>query len=293
MKTREIKDRIASVKNISTITKAMKTVAAVRLRKAQERMLAARPYAEGLEKLLSHLLEGEESPSHALFETQSDGKGLLVIVVSSDRGLCGGFNTNVTRQLGELFAHTDAADLGVIAVGRKVGQFMAHRTTDRFLLSKEGISSKCEPDLAETLGQEAIDQFLSGTVKKVVLVYTRFVTVGRREVVQETLLPLAPQAHPVPDPGAQGGSAPATLFEPSAQHVMDDLAPRAVKARLWMAFLESVASEMAARMIAMESASKNASDMIDDLTLEFNRARQATITKELAEIVGGAAAMEN
>lgn len=269
----------------------MKTVAAVRLRKAQERMLAARPYAEGLEKLLSHLLHGEERPSHPLFETRSDGKGLLVIAVSSDRGLCGGFNTNVTRPLGEIIDHEDAADPGVIAVGRKVGQFMGRRGTDQFLLRKEGISSKCEPDLAESLGQEAIDQFLGGTVKKVLMVYTRFVSVGRREVVQETLLPLRPQADH--DSEAEGMSSQAALFEPSAQHVMDDLAPRAVKARLWMAFLESVASEMAARMIAMESASKNASDMIDDLTLEFNRARQATITKELAEIVGGAAAMEN
>ncbi len=291
MKTREIKDRIKSVKNISTITKAMKTVAAVRLRKAQERMLSARPYAEGLEKLLGHLLRGEERPSHSLFEAGSKNEGLLVIAVSSDRGLCGGFNTNVTRLLGEIFENTKAADSGVIAVGRKVGQFMARRGTDQFLLRREGISSTLEPELAQTLGQEAIDQFLSGTVKKVVLVYTRFVSVGRREVVQETLLPLTPLVDQ--DPQAEDSSAQAALFEPSAQNVMDDLAPRAVKARLWMAFLESVASEMAARMIAMESASKNASDMIDDLTLEFNRARQATITKELAEIVGGAAAMEN
>ena len=140
MKTREIKDRITSVKNISTITKAMKTVAAVRLRKAQERMLAARPYAEGLEKLLSHLLRGEERPSHELFETQADAKGVLVIAVSSDRGLCGGFNTNVSKlglslANGKYNEQYKAGKLTFLFVGKKGYGYLKNRVKDAIMIN--------------------------------------------------------------------------------------------------------------------------------------------------------------
>ena len=288
MKAREIKTRIASVKNIAKITKAMKMVAAARLRRFQEKLLASRPYGQEVRNLMADLSGAAGNSNHPLLKAGPENGRTLILFFTSDRGLCGSFNSNLFRAVESLIRERNPELTDVLALGRKGLDFLRHRRGIT-LSEVPGDLSKLQIGTALNLGAEAMRRFQSGVYREVVMVYSHFKTVSSREVVRETLLPLKgdpdqDQKHP-----AQKVDL---LFEPSEKSVLETLIPMAVKSRVWIALLESLSSEMAARMLAMENANKNAKDMIDSLTLQYNRARQAGITKELAEIVGGAEALK-
>ena len=286
MKAREIKTRIASVKNIAKITKAMKMVAAARLRRFQEKLMASRPYGEEVRGLMGDLAGGK-GPEHPLFrQGPKDGRS-LILFFTSDRGLCGSFNSNLFRAVETRIREGNPEKTDVLALGRKGLDFLKHRRGIT-LSEAPGDLSKPQIGLALNLGAEAMRRFQSGLYKDVILVYTHFKSVSSREIVTEALLPLKSDSE-----NDTERAKPTLLFEPSEKAVLEALVPMAVKSRVWIALLESLSSEMSARMIAMENANKNAKDMIDSLTLQYNRARQAGITKELAEIVGGAEALKS
>lgn len=293
---RAIRRRIRSVQSTAKITKAMELVAASKMRRAQERAIAGRPYDEQLRAVLSHLAQatgGDIDPSsaevlHPLLVQREKTQRALIIHVTTDRGLCGGLNANLNRRGGSLALELreQGIDVSVVAVGRKGRDFFA-RTG--FLLEAEFIAMPDYPSMAETLAIShiAVSDFLEERADRVYVVFPRFVntTTQRPEVLQ--LLPVEP---PVATDEVAAKYAD-FIFEPSPEEVLETLVPRYVETELYMAILEKSASEQSARMVAMRNASDAASEMIQDLTLTYNKARQDQITKELLDVVGGAAAL--
>lgn len=277
---RDIRRRIKSVKNTAQITKAMQMVAASKMRKAQEAALNGRPYAELLNRVLVSLRDRVDPNLHPLLEKR-EVKNELVILLSTDKGLCGGLNTNLFREA----MNFDPAVTKFISVGRKGTQFLAR--TKRNMVADFGL--KDHPSFLETkaISKFAIERFLSGDVDKVTVLYPRFVNTL---VQTPTALPLLPitsleeaglvnaEEQPLPDP--EGG----VLFEPSAESILDAIVPYYVHYELYQMVLATRASEHSARMVAMKSATDNAKGLVKDLTLEYNKARQAAITTELLEI---------
>ena len=281
--TRDLTRRIRSVKGTQQITKAMKMVAAAKLRRAQERVTNARPYADTLSKVLASVASRTEE-SHPLLERRASGRVWLV-VVSSDKGLCGSFNANLLRQVNRDLAAGRWADVEVIAIGRKASDYfrrrdwsLAHQERD----TMNNLSAADGPRLAEMF----MKAFTSGQVDEVWLAYNKFVSIIRQDITFEQLLPIEP---PEADP-----DDPATtdyLYEPDAAGLLAALLPSYVETEVQRVLYDSAAAEQAARMTSMEAATKNAGEMIDALTLLYNRTRQAAITKELIEIVSGAQAL--
>ncbi|MEJ2696227.1 MAG: ATP synthase F1 subunit gamma [Candidatus Sulfobium sp.] len=284
---RDIKRRIKAVESTSKITKAMKMVAAAKFRKAQQRMLEMRPYAERMGEILSNLSTAAESRAHPLLEARPR-KNIEVVVLTSDRGLCGAFNANIMKAATRYLADLENEDLQATpsVVGRKARDYFRRRGVE-MRKAWTGISGKISYANAEEIAADIIENYLNETVDEVVLIYNEFKTVVSQKVVISRLLPLAPIEH-------EEGTAPSQnfVFEPSRQEIFSSLVPKNVEIQIFRALLESQASEEAARMAAMENATKSASEMIERLTLQFNKARQATITKELMDIVGGVEAMK-
>jgi F-type H+-transporting ATPase subunit gamma len=283
-----IKKRISSVKNTRQITKAMKMVSAAKLRRAQDAVVAARPYADKLQQVLASLARREEQDAHPLLANRGKGKA-LVVLVTSDRGLCGGFNSNVTKAV-ERHVRTNPdgfEQLDLLLVGRKGNDYLKRRPGMNILKVYENLlgSGQVSYAPASLIGKELVELFENEQYDAVFLAYNAF----RSAISQE---PRIMQLLPVDaDGGAEADSGEYLvdyLYEPSASAVLAQLLPKYVEVQLFRAFLESVASEHGARMSAMDSASKNASEMIGKLTLQYNRARQAAITKELMEIISGA-----
>jgi len=286
---RDIRKRIKSVKSTRQITKAMKMVSAAKLRKAQEAIMAARPYAQTLEALIGELVSRVEpgSVSHPLL-VERPVKKADVILVTSDRGLAGGFNANVSKAAwrylkdegGKLERHA------ITTVGRKGGDFLRARG---FSVRKDwaGVLSRISYATATEIAQEAAKRFLDGETDAVFLAYNEFVSAISQKVTFVRLLPFETS-------GKKAGGPVLVDFkyEPNPQAVLDALVPQALNTRIFRALLESAASEHGARMSAMENATKNAGEMISRLTLFYNRTRQAAITKELMEIVSGAEALK-
>jgi len=285
----DLRRRIRSVKSTQQITKAMKMVAASRLRRSQERVLAARPYAAALEATLASVAlrvppKEDGSPLHPLL-AQREEKRVVLIVVSGDKGLCGGFNANVNRGVGQLLR--EAKERGVeevrlVTLGRKAVDFWKRRSLP-ILDARPGLFAKFGHDTAAAIARRAADLFVSGEVDAVYVIYNEFRSVIAQVIRTKRLLPVELPA---------GGSAPETdyLYEPSPEAILVRLVPRHLEFQAFQVLLESNAAENAARMTAMDAASKNAGEIIDSLTLTYNRARQARITKELIEVVSGAAA---
>jgi len=285
----DLRRRIRSVKSTQQITKAMKMVAASRLRRSQERVLAARPYAAALEATLASVAlrvppKEDGSPLHPLL-AQREEKRVVLIVVSGDKGLCGGFNANVNRGVGQLLR--EAKERGVeevrlVTLGRKAVDFWKRRSLP-ILDARPGLFAKFGHDTAAAIARKAADLFVSGEVDAVYVIYNEFRSVIAQVIRTKRLLPVELPA---------GGSAPETdyLYEPSPEAILVRLVPRHLEFQAFQVLLESNAAENAARMTAMDAASKNAGEIIDSLTLTYNRARQARITKELIEVVSGAAA---
>jgi len=278
---KSIKKRIVSVKNTRQITKAMKMVSAAKLRRAQENVVAARPYAKKLGEVLQSLAGNLEGDLHPLLEKR-EAKKLLLIVVSSDRGLCGGFNTNLCKA-GERYIKEKQAvyeQINVMTVGRKGYEYFKNRLT--VYKNFTNIISKPTYQNAAKLGQDVIDGFIEGEYDQVELLYNSFRTVMSQDITFQQLLPV------VPEETAAVDEAPVEyIYEPSVGELLAEILPKNIEVQLFKSMLESVAGEHGARMTAMDSASKNASEMIGKLTLQYNRARQAAITTELMEIISG------
>ncbi len=283
---REIKQRIKSVRNIGQITKAMKMVASARLKRAQQRILGARPYAYRMVEVMRNLAARVGGDAHPLLSTHKDGKTALV-VVTADRGLCGSFNTNVLRQAQGYLRENPGTTL--LVVGKKGRDFFKRREVP---IRKEWLSvfpNVAFESVAE-MREEIQALFVDEKYKSVKVLYNEFKSVIQQKVTLETLLPI--KLEELPGQGKAVSPAGDYEFEPSAEVILNSLLSKYLATQVHRILLESFSSEMGARRSAMESASKNAGEMIARLTLEFNRARQAMITKELAEIVGGAAALQ-
>jgi len=284
---RDIRRRIGSVKNTQTITKAMQMVSAAKLRRAQENVLKARPYAGKVRELVMELCQGMTPEDHPFFAPPAESKRLGIVVVTSDKGLCGSFNNNVVfrveRDLAQARSNTEKVEL--ITVGKKGFEYFSKR---RFEIRSKFVEDRerSTQDLAAAIASEARDRFLSGEWNEVQLYYTAFRSVVRNELTREQLLPIPPSEHTV------GVAAPRDyLFEPDQKEILNALLPTYLEMQIFKAMLESQTSEYAARMTAMDTASNNCRELITDLTLVYNKARQAAITKELLDIVGGAEAL--
>lgn len=277
----DIRRRIRSVKNTQQITKALKMVSAAKLRRAQEAMFAARPYARTMAQVLKDVAartEGEEN--HPLFRSTAKNGRVLVIVVTSDKGLCGAFNSSLLRVSQRFLADNQHREVLADAVGRKGRDFLKRRTTVR----KEyiGVFQALAFSKAQEIAQSAMNAFLAGEVDEVVLLYNEFKSVIQQRIVTERLLPLNAVE------GEKGTQE--YVFEPNPRAIFDQLLPKVVETTVWQALLESNAAEHGARMAAMDAATRNASETIDNLTLYMNKVRQAAITKEIIEVVSGSAA---
>lgn len=279
-----IKKRIGSVRNTRQITKAMKMVSAAKLRRAQENIIAARPYASKMEEVLQSLACCVEGDAHPLLEVR-EAKKLLLLVVTSDRGLCGGFNANLCKAADRFIKEkkSEYEEITLMTLGRKGYEFLKNRYT--VAKNYPNLISKPNYQTAALLGQEIIDGYLEGQYDQVIILFNAFKTVMSQEITFQQLLPVVP-----PEAAAQTLDELQVeyIYEPSVQELMNEILPKNIEVQLFKAMLESVAAEHGARMTAMDSASKNASEMIGKLTLQYNRARQAAITKELMEIISGA-----
>ena len=288
--TREIRRRIRSVENTAKITNAIQLVAASKMRRAQDRALQARPYAEKMQAVLGHLsgVAGDPETAHPLLERR-DVNETTVILITPDRGLCGGLIANLERHTGEIVLGPEAGgsgDISMIPVGRKGGDYFQRFGID-FRASFQELGDY--PGLAETqpISRIAIDDYTEGKVDRVLLVYASFVNTVSQVPVTVPILPVEP---PASDEDSSGETQ--YIFEPSPQEVLADLLPRYVDLLVYQAVLEAAASEQSARMVAMRNATDAANDMISDLTLVYNKARQEQITSELLDITGGVEALK-
>jgi F-type H+-transporting ATPase subunit gamma len=284
---RDIRKRIRSVKNTRQITKAMKMVSAAKLRRAQDGVIAARPYAQTLDAVMGQLMARSEpgAVGHPLL-ARRDVKKIDLIVVTSDRGLAGGFNGNITRKALNFINENKATEVKVFTIGRKAGEFLRSRNV---AIAKDfpGVWSKVNYATAEEIAREFAQRYLTGATDAVYLMFNEFASAISQVPSLSQLLPFEAK---VKEAGSDGSQVDFE-YEPNPQAVLAKLVPQAVAVKMYRALLESVASEHAARMTAMDSATKNAGDMISSLTLYYNRSRQALITKELVEIVSGAEAL--
>ena len=285
---RDIQRRIRSVQSTQKITRAMKLVAAAKLRRAQERILAARPYATKMAELLGHLVSDAEGDGHPLLE-QREGPRRQVVIITADRGLAGAFNSNILRRAVELIRQSSAAEVTLVVVGRKARDFFRRRphTIKRDMV---GFWDRLAYGHACELADAFMQQYLDNEVDEVVLLYNEFRSVALQRPVRVTLLPI-PRAEVATGEGTTAEHVD-YIYEPSAEGILGDLLPRHVRMQVYRALMESLAGEYGARMTAMEAATKNAKEMIDVLTIQYNKARQEKITKELLDIVGGAEALK-
>jgi F-type H+-transporting ATPase subunit gamma len=284
---KEIRGKIKSVENTKKITKAMEMVAASKMRKAQERMRAARPYAEKVRQITGNLSRANPEYTHPFMQT-NDAKTAGFVVVTTDKGLCGGLNTNVLRAVTtELKAlQAKGQDAQVVAIGNKGLGFM-NRIGAKVVSSVTGLGDT--PHLDKLIGpvKALLDAYTEGRVNAVYVCYTKFINTMKQESVSEQLLPL--NAGTLQDNA--GGRDWDYIYEPDAAAVIDELLLRYVEAQVYQAVAENMASEQSARMVAMKAATDNAGSVIGELKLVYNKTRQAAITKELSEIVAGAAAV--
>ncbi len=280
---REIRRRIASTKDIQKITKAMQTVAGVRLRRAQSRLFAARPYARKLDEMMKHLAAQTADERHPLM-TAREVKASALIVVTADRGFCGGFNSNVVRNAMEC-VREGSPEPGLICIGRKGSDTLSRQRVE-ILASHTNVFQALDYAHAGEIADQVTRLFNSGAVDRVDMLYNEFKSAGTQSLVNEQLLPVPPMAVES-DPGFTG-----YLYEPSQPQLLSDLVPQHIRFQLWRVLLESNTAEEAARMLAMDNATRNANDLIDELTLTANKIRQETITSELMDIVGGAEALK-
>jgi F-type H+-transporting ATPase subunit gamma len=287
---KDIKKRIGTVKNTQQITKAMKMVSAAKLRRAQEAVIAARPYADKMADVLSSLALREDADSHPLLAERGKGKA-LVVLITGDRGLCGGFNANISKTA-ERFIREKAEGFEsyeLLIVGRKGNDYLKRRKGMEIVKVYENLvgTGQVSYPTGALLGQEVIGLYRSGDYDSVFLVYNAFQSAMTQVQTVTQLLPI------VPKEVEEGVLVTDYIYEPNAKEVLEEILPKNIEVQIFRSLLESAASEHGARMTAMDSASKNASEMISKLTLQYNRARQASITKELLEIISGSESLKS
>jgi F-type H+-transporting ATPase subunit gamma len=278
-----IRKRIASVRNTQKITRAMKMVSAAKLRRAQEAAIAARPYAQKLSELLESVSSAAAEESHPLLRVGESMERVHLVVVTSDRGLCGAYNSALLRQAEAILQRQPRSAVSLTMVGRKGVEYLRRRSVP--IADRHVQIGSPSVELAREIARKVAAAFADGSVDRVELLYSAFRSALSQVPTLETLLPVRVQA-------SEGASPPLQhLMEPDRSSLLDRLLPQFVEVRIYRALLEAAASEHGARMTAMDSATSNAAKMIFNLTLAMNRARQAAITKELMEIVSGAEAL--
>ncbi|MCH6579955.1 MAG: ATP synthase F1 subunit gamma [Nitrospinae bacterium] len=280
---RDVKQRIRSVKNTEQMTKAMKLVSASKLRKAQAAIQTARPYAHKMRDVMNHLVARCNKDLHPLLDNRT-GNRVLLVVITADRGLCGAFNSNIVRMTQELIKENTDREISLFIAGKKGLDFFRNRPykiQDKYL----GWTKDFEYLKAVEIGDMLAQLFIENKTDRIYMVYNEFKSIMQQEVIREQLLPIVSE---------EAGDDQLTdyIFEPDEETILEDLLKRYMTTQIYRAFLESSASEHGARMTAMDSASRNAKEMIGELTLFYNRTRQAHITKELIEIVNGAEALK-
>jgi F-type H+-transporting ATPase subunit gamma len=284
---RDIQRRIRSVQSTQKITRAMKLVAAAKLRRAQERILSARPYANKMAEMLGDLVSAgpADGAGHPLLE-QREGPRRQIVIITADRGLAGAFNSNVLRNSLTFIRDSNTQEVTLVVVGRKARDFYRRRqwAVKRDLV---GFWDRLAYSHAVELADYFMKQYLDNEVDEVYLIYNEFRSVAVQRPVRQQLLPI-----PRREGEGPGAESVDYIYEPSAEAILGDLLPRHVRMQVFRALMESLAGEYGARMTAMEAATKNAKEMIDILTIQYNKARQEKITKELLDIVGGAEALK-
>lgn len=282
---RDIKRRIHSVRSTQQITKAMKMVAAAKLRKAQERLLKARPYAYRLGQLLAHVAAKEDRSLHPLL-AEREPKRVCVVIVTADRGLCGSFNANIIRRAKtEIDFYDNETKANLITIGKKGFEHFSKRGYD-IIENYMKFFDELEFEHAVDISSLIQDMYQTKELDRVFVVYNEFKSAAVQRVIVEQLLPIQPQLPEIEKYPVD------YLYEPSAGRIIDEICPKNLNIQIWRILLESYAAEQGARMVAMDAATDNAQEMIHDLTLYYNKVRQANITKEIAEIVGGAEALQ-
>jgi F-type H+-transporting ATPase subunit gamma len=276
----DIRRRIRSVKNTEQITKAMKMVSASKLRRAQEAMFAARPYARKMLEVLRSMASRANPAAHPLLE-ERPARRIALVVVTADKGLCGGFNANILRAAAQFLAEQGGRDVELTLVGRK-GRDYFRRRHHKIRSELVGVFQPLRYATAQRIAQDVITVFTSGEFDQVYLVHNEFKSVIQQRIVVEQLLPVARDVADPQEPPLD------YLYEPDPAGIFAGVLPKYVEVRVWQALLESAAAEHGARMTAMDAATRNASEAIDRLTLYMNKIRQAAITKEIIEVVSGA-----
>ncbi|MDO8549310.1 MAG: ATP synthase F1 subunit gamma [Ignavibacteria bacterium] len=284
---RDIKLRIKGVQNTQQITKAMKMVAAAKLRRAQEGILNARPYARKISTMLSHLVT-EEDKAENPYIAPREIKNVAVVVVTADRGLCGAFNTNIIKESVRYIEslRNESLNAVVYCIGKKGYDFFNKRNYD-LTGHATGIFNLLKYESALSVSKNLIEMFLDGKVDRVVIIYNEFKSVIQQRIVTEQFLPVPVEKEDSRESKVQ----PYYIYEPDQQSIFNYLLPKHLKAQMWRIFLESNAAELGARMTAMDNATTNAKELIRTLQLKYNKERQAAITKEILEIVSGANAL--
>jgi len=288
---REIKRSISGVKSTQKITKAMKMVAAARLNKAQDNIINARPYSRKIAEVLGQLLAVEKNYEHPLIKNSGDEK-IAIIVVSSDRGLCGAFNSNVINKVESLIKEEYSEqnsnnNLSLYCIGKKVNDYFK-RHEYNVVKGFNGIFGDLKLDFVTQLNKELASKFVASEFNKVIVVYNKFKSAAQQEVSELQLYPIKPD---VSEDEVQQVNVD-YIFEPNKKIIIDGLLPQYLNAQMWAVLLNSYAGELGARMTAMDMATENASEMIESLQLEYNKRRQAAITNEILEIVSGANALK-
>jgi len=293
---KEVKDKIASVRKTKQITRAMNMVASAKLRKAQGRIERFRPYAEKYYEIMGDLSQGVDSSAHPLLEQREEINNVAVVLITSERGLCGAFNSNLVQTATNFAASRvdSGQNVKFYCVGKK-GAKDINKSSYELVSDHSDVMESFDFTLASQIGAEIIHAYTQQEVDEVHLVYGRFMSVIRQEPTRLQILPVSQEAEEEQSgeqSGEQAGSKAEYTYEPSVEGILDELLPRFIKVQLYRGLLETSASEHAARMTAMDNATRNCDDMISNLTLTYNKARQAAITSELLDIVGGAEALK-
>jgi len=290
---KDIRKRIVSVKNTQKITKAMKMVAAAKLRRAQEAINSARPYAVKLDDVVRVLAGAVDHDAHPLLRMPEHKGVARVMVVTSDRGLCGGFNSNTLRRVEQFFTEfaTEYDRIELVVVGRKGQDYFKRRNHNVVAYHTQVLGSGSPYTHAKKFGMTVIEDFTKGEIDHFFIAFSEFKSALAQAPRVHRVLPLSPE-HIEGAPEAAANAHGEFLFEPHKDELLEVLLPRYIEVQIHRALLDAAASEQGARMTAMDNATSNASDLIDSLTLKYNRARQASITKELMEITGGAEALK-
>jgi F-type H+-transporting ATPase subunit gamma len=283
---RTLRRRIRSVQNSQKIFKAMEMVAAAKLRRAQNRALAARPYSTKISEVLDNIASAAADADHPLLKPR-EVKTTALVLITADRGLCGAYNAGLIRAAEQRLRANPQGSIQLVLVGKK-GRDYFRRRRYSVLAVHTPVPAEASLEFARTLTEDLIQRFISGEVDKVELMFTQFISALRRKTLIETFVPIGAE----PTEGKARAASGSTIFEPDAETILNELLPRYAAAKMFAALADALASEQAARMVAMGAARKNAGELADLLILQRNRLRQAVITKELLEIVGGAEALK-